>query len=120
MSNIKEQKRIYRHKRVRKTVRGTPKQPRLCVHRSLKNMQAHVVDDIAGKVLFGVSTLDKNIRTKTPNGGNIVAAAVLGEALAAKAKEKSVLKVSFDRGGYLYHGRVKAFAEAARKGGLEF
>ena len=120
MTKIKEQKIFCRHKRIRKGVKGTAEQPRLCIHRSIKNMQAHVIDDISGKVLFGVSTLDKNVRAKVTSGGNIAASAVLGEAIAAKAKEKGVTKICFDRGGCLYHGRIKAFAEAARKGGLKF
>ncbi|MFH1360257.1 MAG: 50S ribosomal protein L18 [Candidatus Omnitrophota bacterium] len=120
MKNIQETKRFYRHKRIRKKITGSSERPRLCVHRSLKNMQAHLIDDIAGKVLFGLSTLDKELRTKIKKRGNIQAAALLGETLAKKAKDKGVIKVTFDRGGYLYHGRIKAFADAARKGGLEF
>jgi len=83
-------------------------------------MQAHIVDDTTGKVLLGLSTLDKSLRNKAKYGGNVQAAILLGEALASKAKEKGIKKVAFDRGGYVYHGRVKAFADAARKGGLEF
>ena len=83
-------------------------------------MQAHIVDDTTGKVLLGISTLDKNLRNKAKYGGNVQAAMLLGETLALKAKEKGIKKVAFDRGGYVYHGRVKAFADAARKGGLEF
>lgn len=120
MLNIKEINRIFRHQRIRKRIRGTPDQLRLCVHRSLKNMHAQIIDDTRGKVLFGLSTLDKSLRSKIKSGGNINAAEVLGEAFARKAQEKGVKKVCFDRGGYLYHGRIKAFAEAARKGGLEF
>lgn len=120
MLDIKVQKRIARHSRIRKKVFGAPGKPRLCIHRSLKNMQAQIVDDIAGKVLFGMSTLDKELRSKIKSGGNINAATLLGETFAQKAKAKGIKKVSFDRGGYLYHGRVKAFAEGARKGGLEF
>ena len=120
MLHFKEQRRVYRHQRIRKGVTGIPGQPRLCVHRSLKNMHAQIIDDTAGKILFGLSTLDKSLRAKIKNGGNITAASILGEALAEKAKAKGISKVCFDRGGYLYHGRVKAFAEGARKGGLEF
>lgn len=115
-----EIKRIARHQRERKKIVGTPEQPRLCLHRSLKNLHAQIVDDTARKVLFGISTLDKSLRARMKSGGNINAATILGEALAIKAKEKGIKKICFDRGGYLYHGRVKAFAEAARKGGLEF
>lgn len=120
MLSLKEASRSGRHERIRKRVKGTSERPRLYLHRSINHLQAHVVDDTTGKVLFGVSTLDKSLRSKLPSGGNVKAAALLGETLAARAKEKGVLKVAFDRGGHLYHGRVKAFAEAARKGGLEF
>ena len=116
----KEYKRVARHKRVRKKVQGTPERPRLCVHRSLKNLAVQVVDDTTGKVLCGISTLSKEVRTKLKTGGNIQAAEVLGEAFAAVAHKKGIKIVAFDRGGYLYHGRVKAFAEAARKAGMEF
>ena len=120
MFNIKEVKRIFRHQRIRKRVSGTPDQLRLCVHRSLKNMHAQIIDDTKRKVLYGLSTLDKGLRSKIKSGGNVNAAEILGEELARKAQEKGIKKVCFDRGGYLYHGRIKAFAEAARKGGLEF
>ena len=120
MFNIKEVKRIFRHQRIRKRVSGTAEQLRLCVHRSLKHMHAQIIDDVQRKVLFGLSTLDKDVRSKIKSGGNVSAAEILGEALARKAQEKGIKKVCFDRGGYLYHGRIKAFAEAARKGGLEF
>lgn len=120
MLNIKESKRIFRHERIRKGVAGSTERPRLCLHRSLNNLQAQIVDDTAGKVLLGKSTLAKDVKSKIKTGGNISAASVLGEALAADALKKGIKKVAFDRGGYLYHGRVKAFAEAARKAGLEF
>ena len=120
MLNVKEQKRIFRHERIRNAVTGTVERPRLCVHRSLNNLQAQIIDDMTGKVLLGKSTLAKDVKAKTKVGGNVAAAAVLGEALAAEAIKKGIKKVAFDRGGYLYHGRVKAFAEAARKSGLEF
>jgi large subunit ribosomal protein L18 len=120
MISVNEHKRISRHERIRKTITGTTERPRLCVHRSIKNMQAQIIDDATGKVLIGKSTLAKDLRNKIKYAGNVSGAAVLGEALAAEAVKKGIKKVSFDRGGYLYHGRVKAFAEAARKGGLEF
>ena len=116
----REIKRVGRHNRIRKKVAGTSDQPRLCVHRSLTNFYAQIVDDNAGKVLLGMSTRNKSILSKIKSGGNIAAASVLGEAIAAEAQKKGVKKVCFDRGGYLYHGRVKAFAEGARKGGMEF
>ena len=120
IAQLKETKLAYRHQRVRKKVSGTSAHPRVCVHRSIKNLQAHVVDDTTGKALFGLSTLDKDVRVKIKSGGTIAAATALGEAFAVKAKEKGVKRICFDRGGYLYHGRIKAFAEALRKGGLEF
>ncbi len=118
--NEREFKRYQRHLRIRKKVSGTPDQPRVCVHRSLKNFHVQVIDDSVGKVLFGLSTLDKSLAKKLSSRGNVNAASVLGEAFAAGAQKKGIKKVCFDRGGYLYHGRVKAFAEAARKGGMEF
>ena len=120
MLNIKEQQRIYRHQRIRDGLSGTPQRPRLCLHRSLNNLQAQIVDDLAGKVLIGKSTLAKDVKSKAKTGGNVGAASILGEVLAAEAIKKGIKKVAFDRGGYLYHGRIKAFAEAARKAGLEF
>ena len=120
MLNIKEQQRIFRHQRIREGLSGTGQRPRLCLHRSLNNLQAQIVDDSVGKVLVGKSTLAKDVKSKAKTGGNISAASVLGEALAQEAIKKGIKKVAFDRGGYLYHGRIKAFAEAARKAGLEF
>lgn len=121
MLNVNETKRIYRHRRIRKTMTGTADRPRLCIHRSLKNISASLVDDTTGKILLGKTTLAKDIKDKTnKDGGNVKAAGILGEAFAKLAIEKGIRKVAFDRGGYLYHGRVKAFAEAARKAGLEF
>ena len=116
----KEHKRIGRHTRIRKKISGTSDQLRLCIHRSLTNFYAQVVDDSKGKVLFGMSTRNKSISGKVKGGGNMAAASVLGEAFAAEAQKKGIKKVCFDRGGYLYHGRVKAFADGARKGGMEF
>ena len=116
----KELGRIYRHQRTRRRIIGTNERPRACVHRSLNNFYVQVIDDVSRKVLFGLSTLTKDVRTKIKNGGNVDAAARLGEIFAAEAKKKGITKICFDRGGYLYHGCVKAFAEAARKGGLEF
>lgn len=117
---VKEQQRLYRHKRIRRKISGTSARPRLYVHRSNKNFLAQIVDDEAGKVVFGMSTQNKELKSKLKFGGNVEAAKELGKAIAAKAKEKGVTKVSFDRGGYIYHGRVKAFADAAREAGMEF
>lgn len=120
MEDIKEIKRFYRHERIRKRLPVTSERPRLCIHRSHQNMHAQIIDDTTRKVLLGKSTLAKDIRSKIKYGGNIKAASFLGEVFAAEAVSKGIKKVSFDRGGFLYQGRVKAFVEAARKGGLEF
>lgn len=120
MLSDKEQQRLYRHKRIREHVNGTPQRPRLCVHRSLNNLQAQIIDDMDGRILMGKSTLAPELKDKLKSGGNVVAASLLGEALADEALKKGIKKVAFDRGGYLYHGRIKAFAEAARKKGLAF
>lgn len=109
-----------RHKRIRKKIYGQSQRPRLCVYRSLKNLSAQIVDDSAGKTLLSVSTFGKEAKAAVRYGGNIKAAGDLGKLLAEKAKEKGISSVVFDRGGYQYHGRVKVFAEAARKGGLLF
>jgi len=118
--NEREYKRIAKHQRIRKTVFGTPDRPRLCVHRSLKNFYAQIIDDTSGKVLCGLSTRNKSIAGQVSSGGNVDGAAILGQKFAEIVKSKGILRVSFDRGGYLYHGRVKAFADAARQNGLEF
>jgi large subunit ribosomal protein L18 len=109
-----------RHLRLRKRVKGTTERPRLNVRRSLQNLFAQVVDDAQRKTLVSASTVEKDFRQKMAYGGNVKAAALLGEVVARKAREAGVTRVVFDRGGYDYHGRIKAFAEAARKGGLEF
>ncbi len=106
--------------RIRKHVVGSLERPRLSVRRSLKNIFIQIVDDSKGSTLLSVSTSDKVFRQKLAYGGNIKAAALLGELVAQQAMEKKILRVVFDRGGYDYHGRIKAFADAARKGGLEF
>lgn len=120
MKNKKEVARIRRHRRLRKKVIGTEERPRLCVHRSLTNLYAQIIDDINEKTLCSISTLDPKIKEKVKYGGNIKAAQALGEIVAARAKSLGVSKVLFDRGGYIYHGRIKALAESARKNGLVF
>jgi len=109
-----------RHLRVRKKIHGTPERPRLNVYRSLKHIYAQIIDDVNGRTLVAASTLDPELRGKIGFGGNIEAAKAVGRLIAEKAKAKGIVKVVFDRGGYIYHGRVKALAEAAREGGLEF
>ena len=108
------------HRRVRKKVKGTTVRPRLSVHRSLKHMRVQIIDDTCGKTLVSASTLDKELITSLDSGGNIDAASALGKLIAKRALEKGVTTVVFDRGGYIYHGRVKALAEAAREAGLVF
>ena len=112
------QLRKRRHLRVRKKVTGTPERPRLVIFRSLKHIYAHLVDDTQGRVLMGLADSSEGI-PKTDNG-KVGKGYAVGQALAAKAKEAGISKVVFDRAGYAYHGRVKAVAEGARKGGLEF
>jgi len=108
--------RTKRHLRIRKTISGTKEIPRLNVFRSNKNIFAQVIDDAAGITLASASSLDKGIK----NGANIEGAKEIGKLIASAAKEKKIKKVVFDRGGYLYHGRVKALAESARENGLDF
>ena len=109
--------RAKRHKRVRSKVSGTPERPRLCVFRSEKHIYAQIIDDVNGVTLVSASTLDKSIEGPT---GNKEAARKVGVLVAERAKEKGITNVVFDRGGYVYHGRVQELAEGAREGGLEF
>lgn len=109
--------RLKRHKRVRSKISGTPEIPRLNVFRSESNVYAQIIDDVNSKTLISASSLDKTIEGY---GGNTAAAAAVGKLLAERAKEKGIENVVFDRGGYLYHGRVQALAEGAREGGLKF
>jgi large subunit ribosomal protein L18 len=108
-----------RHQRLRKKVAGTPQRPRLAVHFSGKNIYAQVIDDEAGKTLASANTTEKDLRDKTPRA-NVKTAVKIGKALAERAMAKNVNKVVFDRGGFIYHGKVKALADAAREGGLQF
>ncbi|MGB3941909.1 MAG: 50S ribosomal protein L18 [Candidatus Manganitrophaceae bacterium] len=117
-SKDKAQARERRHQRVRRKIFGTPERPRLSVYRSVGQIYAQIIDDLSGRTLVAASTLSKG--AKIEPGGNMSAAKSLGMRLAALAKEKNITKVVFDRGGYLYHGRVKALAESAREGGLIF
>lgn len=109
--------RLKRHARVRKNISGTAERPRLNVYRSLNHIYAQIIDDTKGVTLVSASSLDKEFKEY---GGNCVAAKAVGEAVAKKAIEKGIKAVVFDRGGYLYHGRVAALADGAREGGLEF
>ncbi len=113
----KNQVRKKRHARVRSKITGTAERPRLNVFRSNKNIYAQLIDDVAGVTLVSANTQEKAFEG---SGSNVEAAAKIGEAIAKRAAEKNITAVVFDRGGYLYHGRVKALAEAARENGLEF
>ena len=116
----REQRRERRHRRVRGKVSGTAERPRLVVHRSLNHIEGQVIDDVSGKTLVGLSTLSADLRGQLQDQTKTDVSRAAGKALAAKAREAGITSVVFDRGGYLYHGRVKAFAEGAREGGLEF
>ncbi len=110
--------RLARHTRVTNKIKGTKECPRLNVFRSNSNIFAQIIDDTKGETLVSASSIDKELKLK--NGSNVEAATKVGELLAKRAKKAKITKVTFDRGGYLYHGRVKALAEAARANGLEF
>lgn len=119
----KNENRQKRHTRVRKRVHGLPERPRLNVYRSSNNIYAQVIDDLAGRTLAAASSLDAGLRegkTSKSAGGNIEAAKAVGALIAERAKAAGLSKVVFDRGGYLYHGRVQALADAARENGLDF
>ena len=120
MTVRKEKARKARHVRVRKKVAGTPEKPRLNVFRSVKHIYAQLIDDYSGKTLVAASSLDKELKGKIPTGGNMEAAKTVGLLVAKRAADRGVKKIVFDRGGFIYHGRVKALADAAREGGLEF
>jgi len=111
--------RVRRHQRLRRRVRGTSERPRLAVFRSLRHIYAQLVDDDGARTLAAASSADVELKGKV-DGGSIAGAALVGETLARKALAREIKRVVFDRGGYLYHGRVKALADGARKGGLEF
>jgi len=113
-------RRKRRHRRVRTKISGTPECPRLNVYRSINNIYAQVIDDQSGKTLAAASTLDPQLRTELSHGGNREAARKVGTLVANRAIDKGIKDVVFDRGGYLYHGRVKELAEGAREGGLSF
>lgn len=123
MKKNKKEKREQRHKRVRAKIKGTSKIPRLCVFRSNKHIYAQLIDDEKGKTLVSASDLDiktKITKTKKELTGKAAVAYRVGQIIAQKALDKKIEKVVFDRGGYKYHGRIKALAEGAREGGLKF
>jgi len=121
MAEMTRKERIAKkHRRVRKKVFGTPERPRLAVYKSLKHMHAQIIDDTKGVTLVSASTVEKEIREKVKGLRKSEAAKLLGEIIAKRAIEKGIEKVVFDRGGFIYHGRVKALADGAREGGLQF
>jgi large subunit ribosomal protein L18 len=120
LSSNRKKARKARHFRVRKKVSGTPERPRLNVFRSLNHIYAQVIDDFTGNTIIAASSIDKELKGKISTGSNTGSAKTVGSLIARKALDKGIKQVVFDRGGYLYHGRVKALADAAREGGLEF
>ena len=118
----KDQTRQKVHSRIRKKLAGTNERPRLNVYRSVNHIYAQVIDDANGKTLVSATSVEKGkgMKDKRPTGGNVSSAKEVGKLIAERAKEKGISKVVFDRGGYLYHGRIKALADAARAAGLEF
>ena len=118
--NKSEQGRIKRHYRIRKTVSGTKQRPRLSVHRSHKNLYVQFIDDLANATLLSLSTNDKEFKKTCGHGGNIETSKKFGPYVSKEAKKKGIEQVVFDRGGYLYHGRIKALADSAREAGLRF
>ena len=116
----KNANRLQRHKRVRRKITGTTQRPRLCVFRSSNNIYAQIIDDANRVTLTAASSLDAEVKGAVNHGGNKAAAKMVGEMIAKRAIEKGITEVVFDRGGYLYHGRVQVLAEAAREAGLKF
>jgi large subunit ribosomal protein L18 len=108
------------HRRIRRKMTGSAERPRLNVYRSLNHIYAQVIDDMSGATLASASTVQKDVKGGKKTGGNLAAAREVGKLIAERAKQKGVKAVVFDRGGYLYHGRIKALADAAREAGLEF
>lgn len=122
MDHIKEKlrKRNRRHLRTRRKVMGNSERPRLSVYRSLKHIYCQIINDIEGKTLVAASTQSPDVRSQIQYGGNVKAAEIVGKKIAEEAKNKGISKVVFDKGGYRYHGRIKALAESARKHNLSF
>lgn len=120
MAEQKRESKTRRHIRTRKKVSGTPERLRLSVYRSLNNLYAQIIDDTKGNTLVSASSLDKEIKDGQSHKGNINTAKLVGALIAKRALEKGIKKIVFDRSGYLYHGSVKALAEASREAGLEF
>ena len=112
--------RVKKHHRMRNRINGTSQRPRLCVFRSNNHVYAQVIDDVNGTTLVSASTLEKDIKAELKNTDDIEAATKIGDVVAKRALEKGIKAVVFDRGGYIYHGKVKALADAAREAGLDF
>ncbi len=119
MAFSKNKARAFRQERIRKKIFGTPEKPRLAIFRGVNNIYAQIIDDEQGRTLLGVSTLSKEFSSRK-DAGNVKGAKELGKFVAQKALEKKIAQVVFDRSGFLYHGRIKAFADGAREGGLKF
>ncbi|HLJ98019.1 MAG TPA: 50S ribosomal protein L18 [Gemmataceae bacterium] len=117
---VKRERQLRRRRHVRKRIVGTAERPRLTVFRSNKHIYAQLIDDLSGKTLAAAATNSPELREAAPAGGNVKAAIEVGKKLAEEAKSKGINKAAFDRGHYRYHGRVKALADAARAGGLQF
>jgi large subunit ribosomal protein L18 len=120
VTKVRRESRVKRHKRVRKNVHGEAGRPRLSVYRSLNHISAQVIDDIAGRTLVAASSSESGLRQAQKSTTGLSAAEAVGKAVAQRAKDAGITTVVFDRGGYIYHGRVRALAEAARSAGLEF
>ncbi len=118
--SLKEQARDRRHNRARKKVYGTPERPRLCIYKSLNNIYAQLIDDTKGHTIVSASTLDKEFKEVSTNKGNVKMAKAVGQLIASQAINKGIKKIVFDRSGYKFHGSLRALADSAREGGLEF
>lgn len=119
MIGLKEERLFNRHQRIRKRISGTPERPRLSVHRSHLNLYVQLIDDYAGKTLLSCSTLSPAFRTQVKSSGNLQAAKAFGKFVAEEMKKKKLQKAVFDRGGFLYHGRIKTLADSLRENGIQ-
>lgn len=115
----RDEGRVRRHKSIRKKLRGTPERPRLAVYRSLRHLSAQVIDDVSGRTLCAITTASKEVADAIQKGSKSDVASGLGKLFGKRMKEAGIDRVVFDRGGYLYHGRIKAFADGAREAGVE-
>nr|ARO91146.1 50S ribosomal protein L18 [Flintiella sanguinaria] len=120
MKNNRRKITIQKHNRIRRKIKGTSNKPRLCIYKSNNHIYAQIIDDSIGRTLSSSSTLEESIKSEISFGGNCIASTIVGKNIAEKSIKIGISKVVFDRGGYLYHGRIKALADAARSNGLEF